>query len=216
MELPSIHITDIDSLPENIDFPGNRNAGVVIDVHGDLDCVITFLLNEQFAKVIAEELSGEQVADLSEMNEMQESSIREVGNIMGNDIKKLNKLPLKSKAELATVNEMYKTLVAETEEMQKLYDQDKEDAGLKLANGKIEKNAVKMRTALNTIIGRAQTRATNKNTNTMNLIKQQRIMRAGQRVYRKRQGARYMHRQKKRRRSRAAMKRPRAWRARRA
>jgi len=95
---------------------------------------------------------------------------------MGNDIKKLNKLPLKSKAELATVNEMYKTLVAETEEMQKLYDQDKEDAGLKLANGKIEKNAVKMRTALNTIIGRAQTRATNKNTNTMNLIKQQRIM----------------------------------------
>jgi Chemotaxis protein CheC, inhibitor of MCP methylation len=84
MELPSIHITDIDSLPENIDFPGNRNAGVVIDVHGDLDCVITFLLNEQFAKVIAEELSGEQVADLSEMNEMQESSIREVGNIMCN------------------------------------------------------------------------------------------------------------------------------------
>jgi len=56
----------------------------VIDVHGDLDCVITFLLNEQFAKVIAEELTGEPVADLTQMNEMQESSIREVGNIMCN------------------------------------------------------------------------------------------------------------------------------------
>jgi len=84
MDLPSIRITEMNSLPEIIDFPGNRNAGVVIDVHGDLDCVITFLLNEQFAKVIAEELTGEPVADLAQMNEMQESSIREVGNIMCN------------------------------------------------------------------------------------------------------------------------------------
>jgi len=84
MDLPSIRITEMNSLPEIIDFPGNRNAGVVIDVHGDLDCVITFLLNEQFARVIAEELTGEPVTDLTQMSEMQESSIREVGNIMCN------------------------------------------------------------------------------------------------------------------------------------
>jgi Chemotaxis protein CheC, inhibitor of MCP methylation len=84
MDLPHIRITDIDSLGDNIDFPGNQNAGVVIDVHGDLDCVITFLLNEKFAKVIAEELSGETVDSLADMNDMQESSIREVGNIMCN------------------------------------------------------------------------------------------------------------------------------------
>lgn len=84
MDLPSIRITDMSSLPEIIDFPGNQNAGVVIDVHGDLDCVITFLLNEQFAKIIAEELTGETVTDLTRMNEMQESAIREVGNIMCN------------------------------------------------------------------------------------------------------------------------------------
>jgi len=84
MDLPSIRITEMNRLPEIIDFPGNRNAGVVIDVHGDLDCVITFLLNEQFARVIAEELTGEPVTDLTQMSEMQESSIREVGNIMCN------------------------------------------------------------------------------------------------------------------------------------
>ena len=84
MELPSICVTDMKSLPGIIDFPGNRNAGVVIDVHGDLDCVITFLLNEQFAKTIAEELTGEPVCDLMQMSEMQESSIREMGNIMCN------------------------------------------------------------------------------------------------------------------------------------
>jgi len=84
MELPTIRVTDMNSLPDVIDFPGDRNIGVVIDVHGDLDCVITFLLNEQFAKTIAKELTGEPVTDLAEMDEMQESSIREVGNIMCN------------------------------------------------------------------------------------------------------------------------------------
>lgn len=84
MDLPSIRITDMDSLPGIIDFPGNANAGVVIDVHGDLDCVITFLLKEQFAKVIVEELTGETLEDVKKMDEMQESAIREVGNIMCN------------------------------------------------------------------------------------------------------------------------------------
>lgn len=84
MELPSIRITDMNSLPDIIDCPGATNAGVVIDVHGDMDCVITFLLNEQFTKVIAEELTGEALEDVAHMNEMQESSIREVGNIMCN------------------------------------------------------------------------------------------------------------------------------------
>jgi len=84
MDLPRIRVTDIDSLPAILDFPGNKNAGVVIDVHGDFDCVITFLLNADFAKVLAEELTGEQVSDLARMNEMQESAIKEVGNIMCN------------------------------------------------------------------------------------------------------------------------------------
>jgi chemotaxis protein CheC len=84
MDLPRIRVTDLNSLQGIIDFPGDQNAGVVIDVHGDLDCVITFLLNEQFAGTIAEELTGEPVSDLSRMDEMQESSIREVGNIMCN------------------------------------------------------------------------------------------------------------------------------------
>ena len=34
MDLPRIRVTDIDSLPAILDFPGNKNAGVVIDVHG--------------------------------------------------------------------------------------------------------------------------------------------------------------------------------------
>ncbi len=84
MELPSIRIADMDSLPDILESPGRKNTGVVIDVHGDLDCVITFLLNEEFTKVIAEELTGEALEDVLRMNEMQDSAIREVGNIMCN------------------------------------------------------------------------------------------------------------------------------------
>lgn len=84
MELPSIRITDTASLPDSIDLPGGKNVGVVINVHGDVDCVITFLLNEQFTCVIAEELTGEPLTDVTKMSEMQESAIREVGNIMCN------------------------------------------------------------------------------------------------------------------------------------
>ena len=84
MELPSIRITDMESLPDIIDCPGNENVGVVIDVHGDLDCVITFLLNEPFTRVIAGELTGEPMEDVMRMSDMQKSAICEVGNIMCN------------------------------------------------------------------------------------------------------------------------------------
>lgn len=84
MDLPSIRITDMESLPNTLSCPGDKNAGVVINVHGDLDCVITFLLNEEFTKVIAGELTGEPVDDVTKMDEMQESAVREVGNIMCN------------------------------------------------------------------------------------------------------------------------------------
>ena len=161
MDLPHIRITDIDSLGDNIDFPGNQNAGVVIDVHGDLDCVITFLLNEKFAKVIAEELSGETVDSLADM---------------GTDIEDLGKLPLKSQDELNTINEMYKTITEQNTQLLALYDSGEIDQGLALANGDIENNAVKMRTAINTIIDRAQTRAENKHSSTISLVKQQKTL----------------------------------------
>ncbi|MDD3164330.1 MAG: chemotaxis protein CheC [Oscillospiraceae bacterium] len=84
MDLPRIRIVPANRLPEYMDYEGARNTGVIIEVHGDLECVVTFLLNEVFTKVIAEELTGEPLAQVNAMSEMQESAIREVGNIMCN------------------------------------------------------------------------------------------------------------------------------------
>lgn len=84
MELPSIRIVSIEKLPELIDKQGFTHAGVVIKVAGDLECVVTFMLNEYFTKIITEELTGEPLLDISKMGEMQQSAICEVGNIMCN------------------------------------------------------------------------------------------------------------------------------------
>jgi len=95
---------------------------------------------------------------------------------MGSDIETLSALPLQSQDELATVNEMYKTLTSQTSQLLIMYSDGKVDDGLTLANGEIEQNAVTMRTALNTIIERAQKRAEDKYESTMTLGRQQRTL----------------------------------------
>lgn len=99
MDLPGIRIVELASLPDLIDCQTSNNAGVVIEVHGDLECVVAFLLNEEFTKVLAEELTGEPLKDIMDMNSMQESAIREVGNIMCNSY--LNALAAMLQADLS-------------------------------------------------------------------------------------------------------------------
>ena len=104
-------------------------------------------------------------------------SVETMGTIsMGTDIEDLGKLPLKSQDELNTINEMYKTITEQNTQLLALYDSGEIDQGLALANGDIENNAVKMRTAINTIIDRAQTRAENKHSSTISLVKQQKTL----------------------------------------
>ncbi|MDO4553836.1 MAG: chemotaxis protein CheC [Lachnospiraceae bacterium] len=84
MELPSIRIVDFDGLPELMGKTEAEAAGVVIKVHCDLECIVTFILNENFTKVIAKELTYEEMTDVHTMSEMQQSAICEIGNIMCN------------------------------------------------------------------------------------------------------------------------------------
>lgn len=95
---------------------------------------------------------------------------------MSADIKSLSALPLQSQDELNTINKMYDTLNTQTKQALSLYNAGQVEDGLNLTNGSIEQNAVTMRTALNTIIQRAQTRAQNKHDNTMSLVRNQRIL----------------------------------------
>lgn len=124
----------------------------------------------------AENAEQREAADAAAYLETRTSEMNGYLDSMGKDIEDLKKLPLQSQDEVATVNEMYQTLTAQTTQLLSLYSDGQVDDGLKLANGDIEQNAVKMRTALNTIIDRAQTRAENKHDSTMTLVRQQRTM----------------------------------------
>ncbi|NCB93537.1 MAG: chemotaxis protein CheC [Clostridia bacterium] len=84
MDLPTIKIVDIQHLTETLDEGNEEHVGVAIKVGGSLECMVTFMLNEHFAKIMVKELTGEELNDIHEMSEMQESSICELGNIMCN------------------------------------------------------------------------------------------------------------------------------------
>ena len=84
MELPRIRVVDMKDFGALTDDGYIKNAGVVIDVKGDLECVVTFLINGQLASIIVEDLTGEPVQSLDDMSEMQQSAICEIGNIMCN------------------------------------------------------------------------------------------------------------------------------------
>ena len=98
---------------------------------------------------------------------------------MGTDLDTLNSLPIQSKDELATINDMYNTLTSQTKQLLSLYSANQVESGIKLANGTIEQNAVTVRESLNTIIQRAQTRAQNKYEGTQALVRRQRILMLG-------------------------------------
>jgi len=122
----------------------------------------------------AENAEGREAPDAAEYLATRTDEMNNYLNSMGQDIEALSKLPLQSQDELATIDEMYRTLTSQTTRLLTMYGDGKVDDGLKLANGDIEQNAVSVRNALNTIIDRAQTRAENKHNSTITLVKQQR------------------------------------------
>jgi Methyl-accepting chemotaxis protein len=124
----------------------------------------------------AENAENRKAADAAAYQTKRTNEMNSYLEAMGTDIEDLGKLPLKSQDELNTINEMYKTITEQNTQLLALYDSGEIDQGLALANGDIENNAVKMRTAINTIIDRAQTRAENKHSSTISLVKQQKTL----------------------------------------
>ena len=60
-------------------------AGVSMSMTGTVNCMLTLLMNKEFAKLAIEKLDeDESVLDVSTLTDMQKSTLCEVGNIMGN------------------------------------------------------------------------------------------------------------------------------------
>lgn len=84
MHLPHIRIVNYRDLPALLGSKCPIYVGVVLLVEGDLECVITFMLNQNFAEIMLKNLLEEDSVDVVNMDELAQSAICEVGNVMCN------------------------------------------------------------------------------------------------------------------------------------
>ncbi len=124
----------------------------------------------------AENAEGRPAADAADYLNTRVTEMNEYLTSLGTDIKTLGTLPLQSQEELQSINETYTTLTEQTTQLLNMYSSDQVENGLTLANGSIEQNAVTIRTAIKTIIERAQSRAQAKHDSTMSLVARQRVI----------------------------------------
>lgn len=90
---PRFSIIRYQMLYEEIGRTDEMQTGILVEISGDLSGVFLFLLDETFTKVILDTLLGEKKRRLMVLDELETSSICEVGNIMcGSYIRALSQL----------------------------------------------------------------------------------------------------------------------------
>ncbi len=84
MNLPTIRVVPVKDIQSLVGENQHTNVGINVGVTGDLECVVSCLFHPSFTKIIVEDLTGEALVDVTKMDEMQQSAVSEIGNIMCN------------------------------------------------------------------------------------------------------------------------------------
>lgn len=82
MAVPKVRIVDTTLASTLLGGPENVKIGILAKFRGDIEGIIMFLVEEQFAKDILRTLIGAEFALSMELSEMERSVISEIGNIM--------------------------------------------------------------------------------------------------------------------------------------
>lgn len=80
--VPKIKILDLEDVIKNLGGPEQLLVGLLLFLDGDVTGMIMFLLHKEFAHMVLNTLMGGTFEEGEEVDEMSESAIREVGNIM--------------------------------------------------------------------------------------------------------------------------------------
>lgn len=80
--VPKISILDYNEVVENLGGPEQLLVALMLYMSGDVNGMIMFLLQKDFAHMTLNTLMGSDLGDFSEIGEMETSAIKEVGNIM--------------------------------------------------------------------------------------------------------------------------------------
>ncbi len=82
MTVPKVNMLHYNDLAALLGGPENLIVGILIDVMGDLEGIIMFLLEKEFTHTVINNLLGSAVEDFSQLSEMDLSVIQEIGNIL--------------------------------------------------------------------------------------------------------------------------------------
>lgn len=82
IKVPKINILDYNQVVEELGGPENMIVGILLTLAGDVQGMMMFLLQKDFAHVTLNTLLGEEIQDFNAIDEMGISAIQEVGNIM--------------------------------------------------------------------------------------------------------------------------------------
>lgn len=82
ISVPKINVLDYNSVCETLGGPEELLVGILFSISGDVTGMIMFLLHKEFAHMVLNSLVGSEFDGYSELDEMDKSTIQEVGNIM--------------------------------------------------------------------------------------------------------------------------------------
>lgn len=80
--LPEVNILGYEDAVDRIGYPEEVVAAVLVKMDGDVDGLMLFLFNLEFANTVLEKLMGEKVSGFTELDEIAYSALVEVGNII--------------------------------------------------------------------------------------------------------------------------------------
>lgn len=82
MTVPVVKIVDIQDIANSLGGPENLVVGILFSISNDIEGMMMFILERKFAHLIINELMGKDFKDFSEIEEMDLSALKEIGNIM--------------------------------------------------------------------------------------------------------------------------------------
>lgn len=80
--VPVVRLLDFNETVNFLGGPENITIGMLVNIVGDINGMMLYILEEEFASQLTTTLFGMGVEDITNLNEMERSLISEVGNIM--------------------------------------------------------------------------------------------------------------------------------------
>ncbi len=80
--VPTIKVLDYNTVVENLGGPETLLVGILLSLKGDVTGMMMFLLHKEFAHMVLNSLIGSEFNEEVDLDDMSQSTIQEVGNIM--------------------------------------------------------------------------------------------------------------------------------------